>query len=335
MSSTSSMPQSLDTLGRERFFGQSPVLVAVIAHVLIWSLGPAILFGNLHSDTLEAAYWGRDLTLGYAKHPPLATWLIDAVLRTGAPPVWGLMVLSQSGMAIAAAFVWKSVRLYGSQQTAALAVLLMLTAPAATLYAVQLNHNSLLAPFWGATLYFGLAYLEERRWLHAIGLAVAAALGMLTKYEIAFLLISLVALAAIVPRFRPAFSQPASYACVALFAAIVAPHVWWLDANGWPSASRAMGAEKMRDVATLNSSAVNAIVGLFTLFAVAVTILFSTMSRRATDEHARGPEVRTIALIITLGPPIVLLAASAVTLQIVKPLWVLTLAGSVAAGLVL
>ena len=59
------------------------------------------------------------------------------------------------------------------------------------------------------------------------------------------------------------------------------------------------------------------------------------MSRRATDEHARGPEVRTIALIITLGPPIVLLAASAVTLQIVKPLWVLTLAGSVAAGLAL
>ena len=56
---------------------------AVLIQVAIWTVGPALIFGNLHSDTLEAAYWGRDLALGYAKHPPLATWLIDAVLRLG------------------------------------------------------------------------------------------------------------------------------------------------------------------------------------------------------------------------------------------------------------
>ena len=324
-----------DTTDSDTLLGQSPALIAVLAHVLIWSLGPALVFGNLHSDTLEAAYWGRDLALGYAKHPPATTWLVDATLRLGVSPIASLMFLSQAGMAMASFFVWKSVRLYASAQTAGLAVLLFLLAPAATLYAVQLNHNSLLSPFWAATLYFCLAYLEERRWLHAIGLGIAAGLGMLVKYEIVLLLVPLVALAVIAPRFRSAFAQPASYVSIGLFFLILAPHVWWLEANNWPSAARAMGAEKMRNVATLNLSAVNAIVGLFALFFVPVALLFATLGRRVSDDIARGPDLSLIALVIAFGPPATLVASSVATLQIVKPLWVLPLASSVAVGLAL
>lgn len=311
------------------------MIVAVLLHVLIWSAGPGLVFGNLHSDTLEAAYWGRDLALGYAKHPPLTTWLIDAALRIGVAPILSLMILSQAGMAIASFFVWKSVRLYASPQTAAMAVLLFLVAPAATLYAVQLNHNSLLAPFWAATLYFGLAFLEERRWFDAIALGIVAGFGMITKYEIALLLAPLAALAIVVPRFRAAFAHPASYVSVLMFFLILAPHIWWLEANSWPSAARALGAEKMHNVATLNLSAVNAIVGLFALFFVPVAILFATLARRESDDLARAPDLRLIAFVIAFGPPAMLIASSLVTLQIVKPLWVLPLASSVAVGLAL
>ena len=321
--------------GSDLVWGQPPLAIAVLAHLALWSLAPGILFGNLHADTLEAAYWGRDLALGYAKHPPLATWLLDAALRSGLPPVFSLMLLSQVGMTVAAFYLWKSVRLYASPRTAALAVLLFLTSPAATIYGVQVNHNSLLSPFWAAAMYHGLAFLEERRWPDAIGLAIAAGLGLITKYEMAFLLASLVALAALVPRFRPAFATPASYACVGLFLVVVAPHVWWLQANGWPSASRAMGADKMHNVATLNLSGVNAIVGLFTLFVSPVAILYATMNRRAGTRDARGPDVKLIGQVLTFGPPVVLLAGALLTLQIVKPLWVLSLTSSVAAGLAL
>lgn len=333
MSARISTPANVDATGRERLFGQTPALAAGIAHLLIWTLGPALLFGNLHADTLEAAYWGRDLSLGYAKHPPLATWLIDGALRVGAPPVLSLMLLAQAAMAVAAWFVWKTVRLYASARSAGLAVLLFLISPAATIYAVQLNHNALLAPFWAASMYFGLAYLEERRPIHTAGLAIAASLGLMTKYEIAFLLVSLVALAGLVRRFRPAFRAPASYFCIGLFAVIAAPHIWWLEATGWPSAARALGAEKIRDAASLNISGVNAIVGLFTLFIAPGAILFVSMGRRSGPLAARGPDAKLIAQVLAFGPPLVLLAASLATLQIVKPLWVLALASSVAAGL--
>ena len=328
----SSTYQAVD---RELLWGQPPVVAAALFHVVLWTLGPALFFGNLHSDTLEAAYWGRDLALGYAKHPPLATWLIDAALRPGWPPIFSLMALSQAGMAIAALFVWKTVRLYASTRTAGLAVALFLVSPSATIYAVQVNHNSLLAPFWAATMYFGVLYLEERRLRDAIFLGLAAGLGFITKYELAFLLICLVAMAGIVPRFRAAFAAPASYLSVVLFLAIIAPHVWWSYANGWPSASRAFGADKMRSVATLNLSGVNAIVGVFTLYIAPVAILYGTMSRRPHRNSVRASDVKPIGQALAFVPMIALLGGAMVTMQIVKPLWVLALASSVAAGLAL
>lgn len=334
MSFTSSAPGNFGG-SPEKSQGGRAILVAVLAHVLIWSLGPALLFGNLHADTLEAAYWGRDLALGYSKHPPLATWMIDAVLRLGAPPVFSLMLLSQAGMAVAACFLWKSVRMFASNQTAGFAVLLFLASPAATLYAVQMNHNSLLAPFWGATLWFGLSFLEERRLVHAIGLGIVAGLGLVTKYEIVFLLASLVVLALATPRFRPAFACPASYVSVALFMLVAAPHVWWLQANGWPSMARALGAEKISNAATLNLSGVNAIVAMFTLFVSPVAILLATLWRRAPDDLARGPDLRGIALVLAFAPVAVLLLGGLASMQVLKPLWVLPLASSTAAGMAL
>jgi 4-amino-4-deoxy-L-arabinose transferase-like glycosyltransferase len=275
--------------GGDRILGLHPLLLAVLVQLAVWSIGPGLLFGNLHSDTLEAAYWGRDWALGYAKHPPVTTWLIDLVIRLPIPRIFGLMLLSQVTMAVAAYFLWRLARLYASRQTAALVVLLFLTSPSATIYAVQLNHNSMLAPFWAASAYFGMQYLEERRWSDAIGLAVAAGIGALTKYEILFLLVSLLAVAILVRRFRPAFFHPASYVCMAVFLLILAPHIWWLDTNRWPSLSRALGTEKVSSVAALNISAINGVVGLFTLLAMPVLLLLATMTRRRPDELTRGP----------------------------------------------
>ena len=74
--------------GDDRILGLSPVALAAFVQLLVWSVGPGLLFGNLHSDTLEAAYWGRDWALGYAKHPPVTTWLIDLMLRSGLPRIF-------------------------------------------------------------------------------------------------------------------------------------------------------------------------------------------------------------------------------------------------------
>ena len=326
-------PLGLGATGRERIFGLHPLTFAIALQVFVWTLGPALIFGNLHADTLEAAYWGRDWALGYAKHPPMATWLMDLALRTGLQPIFALMLLSQLTVAVTAFFVWRIARFYASRETAALAVLLYVVSPAATVYAVQVNHNSLLAPFWAGTVYLGLLFLEERRWGQAVLLGLVAGLGVLTKYELLFVLVSLLILAAVTPRYRAAFAHPASYLAALVFLLVIAPHVWWLNANRWPSLSRAMGSEKIDSVNALNVSAVNLIVGLFTLLSVPSALLLGTMRQRATDLITSGPGHRLMASIIGFAPLVVLVLGAVATMQVLKPLWVLPLSSSVAVAL--
>ena len=319
--------------GREQVLGAHPMLVALIAQIVLWSVGPALLFGNLHTDTLEAAYWGREWALAYSKHPPVTSWMMDIALRTGLPSILALMLLAQACVAVAALFIWKTVRLYASRETAAFAVLLFVASPASTIYAIQINHNLALAPFWAATIYFGLLYLEERRWRDAIILGVVAGFGMLTKYELMFVLGTLLIIGVLVPRFRTAFHHPASYVAGLIFIAILLPHVWWLHTHGWSSVSRALGAQKISSLALLNTSAVNLIVGCFTLFVVPAALLFATMRRRETDGLTLAPDHRLIAVCLCLVPLAILVAGSMVTVQVIKPLWVLPLSGTVAMGL--
>ncbi|RAI16702.1 hypothetical protein CH337_20095, partial [Rhodoblastus acidophilus] len=91
----------------------SPVARAAAAHALIWSVAPALLVGNLHQDTLEAAYWGDEPSLGSARHPPLLSLMIRGVLGVGHAPIFLLLLMSQVGMAVAAVYVWRAARLYG------------------------------------------------------------------------------------------------------------------------------------------------------------------------------------------------------------------------------
>jgi len=162
--------------------GRPYTALAALAHALIWSVVPALVIGNMHQDTLEAAFWGGDLALGYPEHPPLLSWVIGLALRIGHAPIFTLLLISQAGMVVAAAYVWRTVRFYASRGAAAMAVTLTLISPAATVYGVQVNHNSFLAPFWAAALFYGLAYLEGGRWRDALLFAVAAGLGALVKY---------------------------------------------------------------------------------------------------------------------------------------------------------
>ena len=326
-------PLSLGASGRERLFGLHPLIAAILFQTVLWSVGPWLLFGNLHTDTLEAAYWGREWALAYSKHPPLISWLMDLALHTGLPSILALMLLAQACVGAAAFFIWKTVRLFAARETAAFAVLLFLLSPASTIYAVQINHNLALAPFWAATIYFGLMYLEERRWSDAIILGVVAGLGMLTKYELIFALGALFVIGAVTPRYRAAFHHPASYVSGLIFIAILLPHVWWLQTHGWASVSRALGAQKINSLALLNVSGVNLIVGCFTLFIVPAVLLFATMRKRGDDAMAQAPDHRLIALCLCFVPLAILILGSVVTMQVPKPLWVLPLSGSVAMGL--
>ena len=314
------------------FFKEAAGLLAFNA--LLWWLIPGLVLGNLHVDTLEAAFWTHDLAFGYWKHPPLLTWLIDLVFVPGPLSILSILFLSQIITISTTFFIWKTASEIGGQNASRLALVLFLTSPLASFYALQVNHNTVLAPFIAATLYFGHRYLETRSLESNVALGVAIGLGLLAKYEIIFALIPLIALALTIPRYRSAFFQIKSYGALLIALLILAPHLQWLSNHDWPSFKRATDSAPMTTKLDLLESLWGFFWGLITVIAtplLALAALNINALKRLWDRQKN--ETQKIGQIIVLAPLLGLIAASLITGQFVKALWLLPLGPAIAIGL--
>lgn len=309
-----------------------PVALAVAAHALLWSVAPALIVGNLHQDTLEAAYWGNDGALG-ARHPPLLSLALECVLRLGHAPIFLLLLMSQIGMAVAACYVWRAASLFCGPRTAAVAVMMFLVSLAATFFSVQVNHNSALAPFWAATLFYALAYLERGGWGFAVKAGVSIGLGLLVKLELAFLVVCLIGLALAAPRYRRALFRPEACAGALIAAAMTAPWVVWMLDGGGRALFYALGDRKVFDMAGVAFSALNILGGQFILFVFPVAALL-LVNRNFPGRRSRG-ERALVGAALAFGPSLVLLVGVILTDQTAKPQWVMPFASSCAVGLAL
>jgi 4-amino-4-deoxy-L-arabinose transferase-like glycosyltransferase len=212
---------------------------------------------------------------------------------------------------------------------------MMLLSPAATVYSVQVNHNSLLMPFYAAVLCFGLSYLERRRSLDAIGLGLAAGLGMITKYEIVFALVPLVVLSVAIPRYRSVYRTFGAYGSALFGAAIVVPHMIWLSTHGWSSVERAVGAAPLASLWAAGISLWGVFWGSVAVLAVHATLLLVIRHRSGGLRMSSDPDRNRIARILMIAPAVALALGSLITGQFVKALWLLALTPSTVIGLAL
>ena len=224
------------------------VALACLAHCLLWSFGPTLFLGNLHTDTVEATSWATHWDFGYVKHPPLVVWLLNLILALPGARMLNDLLLSQATVGVAAALIWRTVRLYANQRAAALAVVMYLASPPATFFATQVNHNSLSIPFGAGILCFGLSYLQGRKSLDLILLGLVAGLGLLTKYQTAFFLITLIAVALAIPGYRWAWRDPRSYGGALICLLLFAPHLWWDSRHEWRTLLYAASDRPLRTI---------------------------------------------------------------------------------------
>ena len=119
----------------------------------------------------------------------------------------------------------------GEKRVAGLA--LMTLVPFFNFLAIKYNANAAMTPTWALTTWFFLRSFETRSpgWAALAGLAAAAA--MLAKYWAVILLIGLGIAALADPRRARYFRSAAPYVTVAVGAAALAPHLWWLYDHGF------------------------------------------------------------------------------------------------------
>jgi Dolichyl-phosphate-mannose-protein mannosyltransferase len=204
------------------------VLAGVLgAHLVVWTLLPILVSRNLQLDLVEDLALGREWQLGYWKHPPLPWWIAELVYRlTGETD--SVYVLGPLAAVICLYGVWLLAReLVGGLQ-ALIAVLVLEGVHFYNFSAVKFAHDQAQLPFWAFTaLVFHRAV--TRGGIGSWALAGALLAGAFWAKYAAFALAATLGLVLLLdPQARRAWRTAGPYVMALVFAAVIAPNVWWL-----------------------------------------------------------------------------------------------------------
>jgi 4-amino-4-deoxy-L-arabinose transferase-like glycosyltransferase len=221
-------------LGRtaERFVAETSegviVLAVLAAFVVLWMIFWTVSTVSLdvHIDNDEALGWAQHFAFGY-KHPPMTGWLFILWFSVFPREKWAVDLLNVMNSAVALGITWRLLRDHLDKNRALLGLFALMLIPLYDVKAEVLNANTVMIPFWAATLLF---YLRARRGLGVFDAFLAGAFAsftMLGKYWAVFLLAGMAAASLVGPGTKRFWRSPAPYVMAAGAIIAIAPHVWW------------------------------------------------------------------------------------------------------------
>ncbi len=200
-------------------------------HLIIWTIVPYFSNKNLPLDVIEALAWGQDFDLGYNKHPPLSAWIPGLLFKIFGNKDWIYYLLSQVFIVISFIFLWKLSSFFLKKNYQILLSVLTIEGIAFfTFETPQFNVNICQIPLWIGTVYFFFKSIRKNKITDWIFLGVFSALGFLTKYIFAYLLISLFFYLVFISLIKKKINFNSLYALLTFFL-ITLPHFQWLIQN--------------------------------------------------------------------------------------------------------
>ena len=164
----------------------------VIAHVILWTFIPTTLKSWICKDMTEHYLWGLEMQWGYYRHPPFLSWLINWWFLIFPTNNFSYYFLSQVNIATGFIFIYLIVNELLKDKAKAYVSVIMLELIYFYFFSFKLHHDSILLSLWPICIYFGLKAFREDRLISWIGLGIAAAVAMLTKYFSAIIILALV-----------------------------------------------------------------------------------------------------------------------------------------------
>ena len=189
-----------------------------------------IAFGDIPLDVEEAYYysWTAHLEAGYFSKPPLLTWVLAAVaglLGDSPAIIKSIAVVFYSATALLVYAL--GARLYDAR-TGAWAALAFQSLPIVGVLSLFTSTDAPLMLFWTLTLYGFVRALEAGRLSWWLFTGLAAGLGLLSKYTMGALVVSLLLAVLSDARWRPALRSPRLWLGVLLAGLAWSPNLVWL-----------------------------------------------------------------------------------------------------------
>ncbi len=218
--------------GRRLVTGNSEdtlILSSLVAFISVWMLFWTVSTASvdIHADADEAMGWAQHFTFGY-KHPPMTGWLFALWFAVFPRQQWAVHLLNVMSLAVALGVTWRLLSEHLDKKRAVLGLFALLLIPLYDVKAEVLNANTVMIPFWAATVLF---YMRARRGLGTFDAFFAGAFASFTvlgKYWAVFLLAGMAVASMMGPGTRRFWRSPAPYVMAAGAALVITPHVWWL-----------------------------------------------------------------------------------------------------------
>jgi hypothetical protein len=210
-------------------------------HALVWTLAAWLARGNLdiQGDMVETYVWGIEWQAGYAKHPPLSSWVAAAWFRVFPHTDLAYFALSATNVLVGLAGIVALAGRFVPRRLAVIAGLAMAVSPLYSNLAIKFNPNAILLSVWPWTAYFFVRYVQpgsrRARSGAALGLGACAALAVLGKYFTIVLLLGLLFALLARPAWRARLFSVDSLIAVAAGVAVLTPHLRWMVLNHYPT----------------------------------------------------------------------------------------------------
>lgn len=187
----------------------------------------------------EAYYWNYQefLALSYLDHPPLiawTTWLSTNLMGDNEFSVRIFPLLA--GIAVLL-FIYHTTLVLFDKTSAYIAVFISSLLPFTFLSSFFATTDALLMMFWAGCLYFIVIVVKRNNAWGWIGFGSCIGLGMLSKYTIGLLVLSVFLFVIINREQRKWLTKPVVYYSVAISILLFIPVIYWNYINEWSSFS--------------------------------------------------------------------------------------------------
>jgi 4-amino-4-deoxy-L-arabinose transferase-like glycosyltransferase len=206
----------------------------IIWQVVIWTLVPYFIAISLPLDVVsDGLGWGHEWQLGYFKHPPLPSWLVEMFFDVLGD--LGPFLLSQIAIAVTCLFVFALGRAIMGERKAAFGTVLLAGVWYFSVPSPEWNHNVAQMPAWAAMTFLFYKSLKTGDWRWWVLLGFAAGIGLLMKYSTAVLMAVMFLYMLVTRDARAKFLTVGPYAALVICFVTISPHVAWLIQNNFPT----------------------------------------------------------------------------------------------------
>ena len=205
------------------------LFLALTVASIAWILQYSLLQKMVGLDVMEALNWGLQGDVwGNVKHPPLSGWVALFFYRLSGGADWGLYLAAQVCVWVGVLFTWRLARLFWDEYRAATAAFLLCFmyyyVPSPMKFSTYFVEMALMPVIAWA---FFRALLRKDFPSYAL-LGFFCGLGVLNKYSVALLFLSMAAAVLIDPEYRKELSTLRPWLALGVFLLVISPHLHYL-----------------------------------------------------------------------------------------------------------